>query len=447
LRTIKRANLTLPKGWPSRVRSAILHVISLAQYAAVSTRSWAADSMNARVRLRAEKDQLRQELALVQEELRIHRARMAGIPPHRRPFYRPTERLAILELRAARGWSLQQTAVALLVTPATVAAWMKRLEDDGPDGLVQVRTPVNRFPDFVRYSVQRLQTLCPTLGKKKLAEVLARAGLHLATTTIGRIRKEQPKPGPLVRPQSRKKASRVVTAKRPNHVWHVDVTVIPTQMGFWCPWLPFALPQTWPFCWWLAVVLDHYSRRALGFALFWSAPTSVDLRAFLGRTIPAAGRAPRHLISDKGRQFFPSKGYRRWCKRHDIRPRFGAVGQHGSIAVIERFIRTLKEAMRFEAVSTRRSIMHANVIRWIDWYNEHRPHSSLGGRTPNEVYFGRFPAHRRPRIEPRPHWPRGSPCARPQVLVAGRPGARFHVEVERINGQVHLPVVRLRRAA
>src|SRR5262245_44649564 len=173
----------------------------------------------------------------------------------RRPFYRPAARLAILELRACRRWSLQQTADALLVTAATVASWMKRLDEDGADALVQVRTPVNKFPDFVRYSVQRLQTLCPTLGKKKLAEVLARAGLHLATTTIGRIRKEKPKPGPLAHRQLRKTSGRVVTAKRPNHVWHVDITVIPTQMGFWCPWLPFALPQAWPWCWWLAVAV------------------------------------------------------------------------------------------------------------------------------------------------------------------------------------------------
>src|SRR5262249_15223573 len=157
------------------------------------------------------------------------------------------------------------------------------------------------------------------------------------TTTIGRIRREKPKPQHPVPSDKAKGAGQVVTAKRPNHVWHVDITVIPTQMGFWCAWFPFALPQAWPFCWWLAVVLDHYSRRALGFALFRSVPTSVDLRVFLGPTIPAAGRAPRHLISDKGRQFFPSKGYRRWCQRHDIRPRFGAVGQHGSIAVVERF--------------------------------------------------------------------------------------------------------------
>ena len=37
-------------------------------------------------------------------------------------------------------------------------------------------------------------------------------------------------------------------------------------------------------------------------------------------------------------------GFRRWCRRHGIRPRFGAVGQHGSIAVVERLILTLKES-------------------------------------------------------------------------------------------------------
>jgi len=49
--------------------------------------------------------------------------------------------------------------------------------------------PVNKFPDFVRYIVQRLQALCPRLGKAKIAQVLARAGLHLAITTVGRVRR------------------------------------------------------------------------------------------------------------------------------------------------------------------------------------------------------------------------------------------------------------------
>src|SRR5262249_44025937 len=180
-------HIPLPKSGPAKVCAAMLHVVSLAKYAAVYTRSWAADSRNARVRLRAEKDRLLQEVALLREEMPIKDARMASLPPHRRPFYPPSARLAILEVRAARSWSLEQTAAAFLVCPKTVASWMKRLDEKGSDALVQPRTPVNKFPDFVRYAVQRLQSLCPTLGKQQLANVLARAGLHLGTTTIRRI--------------------------------------------------------------------------------------------------------------------------------------------------------------------------------------------------------------------------------------------------------------------
>ena len=76
----------------------------------------------------------------------------------------------------------------------------------------------------------------------------------------------------------------------------------------------------------------------------------------------------------------------------------------------------------------------------VDWYNEHRPLATLKGATPDEIYFKRFPANRKPRIEPRPNWPRGSPCARPHALVGGKPGARFDVEVEHVDGQKQLPI-------
>ena len=99
--TRKTPTIPLPKGWPRHVRLAVLHVISLAQYATVYTRSWAIESMNGRVRLKAEKDQLLQELALEREESRIKDTRMARITALRRPHYLPTERVAILELRAA----------------------------------------------------------------------------------------------------------------------------------------------------------------------------------------------------------------------------------------------------------------------------------------------------------------------------------------------------------
>ena len=64
----KAPRIPLPKAWTRQVRSAMLHLISLAQYVTVYTRSWAVDSMNGRVRLKAENDRLRQEIALLREE-------------------------------------------------------------------------------------------------------------------------------------------------------------------------------------------------------------------------------------------------------------------------------------------------------------------------------------------------------------------------------------------
>ena len=447
----------------------MLHVISLAQYAIVYTRSWAASCPNARVRLKSAAEQAEQDSSLLREEMRIKDGRMSGIAPHHRPFYSPAARFDILQVRAARNWSLQQTADAFLVTAATVASWMNRLDEPGPDALVQLHTPVNKFPEFVRSAVQRLTILCPTLGKKKLAEVLARAGLHLGTTTIGRIRNETPKQMPPasgrwapIRKELVPAGKRVVTAKCPNHVWHIDLTMVPTQAGMWCSWLPCALPQYWPFCWWLAFVLDHHSRRIMGFAVFLRPPTSSAVRAFLDRVIrqiPPLGRGgrggrapgasgPKYLISDKGCQFWPCAGFRRWCQRRNIKPRFGAIGKHGSIAVIERCIRTLKELLpKVARIPYRRGSMRRLMRLLVDWYNEQRPHTTLKGATPNERYFKRFPANRKPRIEPRPNWPRGSPCARPHSLVAGKPGARFNIEIEHIDRQPQLPIIRLRRAA
>ena len=163
--------IPLPAGWKKQVRSAVLHVLSLAQYAAVYTRSWAADSVNTRVRLKAELDRANQELLLLREEIRIKGVRLARIDPHRRPHYPPTERMAILELRAARSWSLEQTAGVFHLTAATVASWIKRVDEQGPDALVQLREPVNKFPDFVRYVVQQLKILCPTTAVDQITVV------------------------------------------------------------------------------------------------------------------------------------------------------------------------------------------------------------------------------------------------------------------------------------
>ena len=222
---------------------------------------------------------------------------------------------------------------------------------------------------------------------------------------------------------------------------------MPTSAGFWASWLPFALPQCWPFCWWLAVVVDHYSRRALGCAIFKRQPTSQAVRQFLGRVIARVGAAPKYLITDSGAQFTCSR-FQPWCLRHGIATA-AARRPDRQHAVVEPFIRTLKDGCtRVLAVvpSLRRSFQRELQLFFL-WYNGDRPHATLEGATPDEIYFRRRPACRAPRFEPRAAWPRASPCSKSQVLVKGRSGVHLDLTAEFIAGRRHLPIVKLKRVA
>ncbi len=185
-------DIPLPRAWTKTVRSSVLHAISIA-FAAL-TRAWgsAATSPRHTTRLQAELDRAKTEIALLNEELAIKNDRLGRVPPRRRPHYRPTDRMRILQLKAARGWSSHQSAEVFAVTEDTIAMWLKRTDEEGERALVQASEPVNKFPDYVGYLVRWLKAMCPALGKKQIAQVLGRAGLQLGTTTVGRMLKQQP---------------------------------------------------------------------------------------------------------------------------------------------------------------------------------------------------------------------------------------------------------------
>jgi transposase InsO family protein len=224
----------------------------------------------------------------------------------------------------------------------------------------------------------------------------------------------------------------------------VDLTTVPTTLGFWIPWLPFALPQAWPFCWWVGIAIDHCSRRAMGFGVFRRQPSASAVREFLARRFREEGCQPRHLVTDHGKQFV-ARAFKRWCSRRGIRQRFGAIGKYGSLAVIERAIRTFKtECTRRLIVPYRLTLMQRELALFVSWYNGHRPHSRFAAATPDEIYHRRRPAGRSPRFEPRPRWPRRSPCASPQALIRGQPGARLRLDVLYLGGRRYLPIVPLK---
>ena len=223
----------LPKQWPKFARAAVLHAVSLASSAMTLTRARLLMEGGEATAREDELAALQDEVALLQEEIRIKDDRMARLVPCRRPHYPPMSRMAILELRARRGWSMGETARRFLIEPRTISSWMRRLDDGNERALVETVTPVNKFPEFVRYIVRRLKVLCPTMGKRKIAEVLARAGLHLGATTVRRMTLET---GPVLPDDDEEVAIAAKTkiiARGPHHVWGVDLTVVPTQAGFW----------------------------------------------------------------------------------------------------------------------------------------------------------------------------------------------------------------------
>jgi transposase InsO family protein len=447
---VKELLLPVPDAWPDVVKSAVVNTVSVA-FSSIANLNWRlAWCQNPRLLYKADADRFENELARLKEVHRITMERMKRATPQQRPRYTPCERMAIMEMKAINGWSNAETARQFLLEPDTISDWQQRL--DAGDGLVMLPNPVNKYPEYLAYIVQRLQTYCPTLGKKKIADILARAGLHLAVSTIGRMKQKMfpPKPKHVPNPDETNDEKELkINAKRPDHTWHIDLTEVPIGKGFWIAWPPNAIPQCWPFCWWVAAVVDHYSRTALGFMVFRGQPSARQITDFLDAIVKKAGKPPDHIISDQGRQF-DSNEYRDWCGRQGSGTgyRYGAVGKYGSIAVIERFFRSMKdECTRRIIVPLDIEKMRVELDLYFIWYNQFRTHEYLDGRIPEEAYRNLAPANRKPRFEPRKEWPRKSRCAAPQALVKGQPGADVELELAFLEGRDHLPIIRMKKAA
>ncbi len=98
--------------------------------AIIQVRGLCVNSSIARVRLAGELELTRAEASMLKEELGIKDARMEKVDPRRRPYCSPTDRMAILELRDARGWSLAEAAPKFQIERETIRAWTRRMYVD-----------------------------------------------------------------------------------------------------------------------------------------------------------------------------------------------------------------------------------------------------------------------------------------------------------------------------
>jgi putative transposase len=201
------------------------------------------------------------------------------------------------------------------------------------------------------------------VGRKRVARLMRVAGIvgvsrrrWVGTT----VRDRDARPAPDL-------VQRDFTAEGPDRLWVADITYIPTWAG-----LLF-----------LAVVLDAWSRKVVG----WAMATHLRTELVLGALEMALfRRKPKDVVhhSDQGCQY-TSIAFGKRCERAGVRPSMGSVGDAYDNAMAESFFATLEcELLDRRPLRTQVEAGMA-VFEFIEgWYNPHRRHSSLGYRSPNE---------------------------------------------------------------
>ena len=324
--------------------------------------------------------QLERAIALLQ-------ARMERIDSRHRNRYTPAERFRIVLFKQTYSLTVEQAARLFVVSSQTIRRWVDQaVREPGRNtigSLLKAVPPLMRYSDVVRDQVAQMEEM-GFGGNLRIAQTLARAGIKLSRETVRRWRKEPRPPRPSVHPKRR--LGPMLAAKHPNHVWMMDITEITGLFGL--------------FRFKLAVVLDVFSRMLLAGRVFTSEPTGDEI-AGLVQYAAARHGAPKHFVTDQGSQFTASV-FRQALMALGIKQRFGAVGATGSIAIIERFWRTLKEMLRLKLrPPLTASTLHQRLQTGLHYYAYLKPHQGLGGATPAEMYYGLRPVRQQAIRPPR----------------------------------------------
>ena len=200
-----------------------------------------------------------------------------------------------------------------------------------------------------------------SVGRKRVARLMRAAGLAGVSRRKGvrtTRRDGAARPAPDL-------VERDFTADAPDRLWVADITYIATWAGFL----------------YLAVVLDAFSRRIVGWAMATHLRTSLVLDAL---DMALAQRRPKDVIhhSDQGSQY-TSIAFGRRCREAGVRPSMGSVGDCYDNALCESFFATLEcELLDRHRFPTQAEARMA-VFEFIEaWYNPRRRHSSIGYLSP-----------------------------------------------------------------
>ena len=266
-------------------------------------------------------------------------------------------------------YSVRRMCVLLGVSPSGYYAWAWRACSSRAQKDETLRAQIRAIHQRSdgTYGAPRIHFELATQGirvsRKRVARLMREAGLQGVSRrrcVFTTVRDRQARPAPDL-------VKRNFVADGRDRLWVADITYVPTWSGFL----------------YLAVVLDTWSRRVVGWAMATHLRTELVLAAL---DMALRQRRPKAVIhhSDQGAQY-TSMAFGQRCRQAGVRPSMGSVGDCFDNAMCESFFATLEcellDRQRFRSPEEARR----KVFAFIEgWYNLHRRHSALGYLSPAE---------------------------------------------------------------
>ncbi len=266
-------------------------------------------------------------------------------------------------------WPIATQCRVLDVSPSGYYAWHKRTPCEHMRADAAIGDALEVYFDRSR----------STYGRPRLAADIRDAGIQTSGKRLARIMRERHIYGAsrrkgfktTVRDRDARPAPDLVdrnfSADAPDKLWVADITYVPTWAGFL----------------FVAIVLDVFSRRVVGWAMATHLRTELVLDAF---EMAIQQRKPQAVIhhSDQGCQY-TSIAFGKRCQGAGVRPSMGSVGDCYDNAMCESFNATLEcELLVTHRFKNQRDAALA-VFDFIEgWYNPHRRHTSIGNISPAE---------------------------------------------------------------
>ena len=316
-------------------KEVVVYAVSLLLKAVILVAAWAGKARRAGLESIAgmsadERDKeivfLRDQVHQLKTQVEILQKRYHA--PSKKPCYTLKERLFVLWHMEYFQIPRRKVTETFGIARSTLYRWLEQIQGETEN---TERHAWNKTPEELAWLVWRIAGDNIQWGRIRIANQLKMLGLFLSASTVRNIL-DRPRPrGPS--PASGNEFHEMedtggcrIPASYPNHLWSVDLT----EVQRWGLWKIYIL-----------VAIDHFSRKVVAVV-----PLEGPNAGWVINALEAAFAQfgiPKHLVSDQGPQFI-SAALAEFLslEEYRVKHRFGAVGQHGSIAVTERVIETLK---------------------------------------------------------------------------------------------------------